>query len=441
MPLKIGPGKVGQQFNDTLATIRDEAHRTLRAQAIDWLKAARYKLMRQLEARYVNPVPLSVSVPNVLARSFRQLEQSRDTPASQPAYVDPAKSLQLSTDPLPPPLFPYSSAFQNNLRDLLRDCGFHYYNVVMPAAQPDRIFIIIGFPAQLPPLPQTLHVEDEISRATAQEGCKPVADAFSATTVGRIVDVRSESSSAPRGNPSGSRKRPRVASPAVEEGSDAGGSRRLSTTGASSCLKTPAAIRDEAPTVEALEPQAIDWLKAARYNVMRQLEASYYQLEQTRNTPASQPAYVDPTQSLQLTTDPVPKSLSPTAEYRCLPQFLHVEDEFSRPVRGGSQKDDKAAVGTFTATNFGRLLIDARGESGTPRGSGSRKRHRAASLEVKEESDAGGGRRLRSTTRATSSATLRATSSTTLRATSSATLRSDGGNPRRSGRNRIKREE
>ncbi|KAJ7192794.1 hypothetical protein GGX14DRAFT_479544 [Mycena pura] len=239
---------------------------------------------------------------------------------------------------------------------------------------------------------------------------------------------------------------------------------------------TIAAMRDEAPTVEALEPQAIDWLKAARYNVMRQLEASYYQLEQTRNTPASQPAYVDPTQSLQLTTDPVPKSLSPYSiafqnNLRSLmmdcgfqdcrvslprpqlpiyiwmkfpalllpppqPQFLHVEDEFSRSARGGSQKDDKAAVGTFTATNFGRLLIDARGESGAPRGkaSGSRKRRRGASPEVKEESDAGGGgRRLRSTTRATSSATLRATSSTT--------LRSDGGNTRRSGRNRIKREE
>ncbi|KAJ7192790.1 hypothetical protein GGX14DRAFT_593810 [Mycena pura] len=245
---------------------------------------------------------------------------------------------------------------------------------------------------------------------------------------------------------------------------------------------TIAAIRDEAPTVEALEPQAIDWLKAARYNVMRQLEASYYQLKQTRANPANQPAYVDPRQSLQLNTDPVPKLLSPYctafqnnlrglmtdcgfqnctvsqlypewAIYICInfptlllppppPQTLHVEDEFSRPARGGSQKDDKAAVGTFTATNFGRLLMDARGESGTPRGSGSRKRHRAASAEVKEESDAGGGRRLRSTTRATSSATLRATSSATLRATSSATtLRSDGGNPRRSGRNRIKREE
>ncbi|KAJ7192793.1 hypothetical protein GGX14DRAFT_406008 [Mycena pura] len=143
MPLKIGPGKVGQQFSDTLATIRDEAHRTLHARAIDWLKAARYMVMRQLEAS-----PVAAAATNLACRG--------------------------------------------------------------------RNFSSDG-------------------AGRVQVGCKPVADAFSATNIGGIVDVRSESSSAPRGNPSGSRKWPRVVSPAVEEGSDAGGSRRLrSTTSASS---------------------------------------------------------------------------------------------------------------------------------------------------------------------------------------------------------------
>ncbi|KAJ7192789.1 hypothetical protein GGX14DRAFT_406004 [Mycena pura] len=205
MPLKIGPGKVGQQFNDTLATIRAKARRTLDAQAIDWLRAARYKVMRQLEA------------------SYHQLEQTRDTPASQPAYVDPAKSLVLRTDPLPNPLSPYSSAFQSNLRVLMKDCGFQHCSVGTMAAQPEwGICIIIRFPAQLPPLPQILHVEDEFSRrATAQEGDKAVVGASNATNFGRLIDVRAENSSAPQGHASSSRKRPRVASP------DAGGGRRL----------------------------------------------------------------------------------------------------------------------------------------------------------------------------------------------------------------------
>ena len=38
---------------------------------------------------------------------------------------------------------------------------------------------------------------------------------------------------------------------------------------------TIAAIRDETPTVEELEPQAIEWLKGARYKIMRELESKY----------------------------------------------------------------------------------------------------------------------------------------------------------------------
>jgi hypothetical protein len=35
---------------------------------------------------------------------------------------------------------------------------------------------------------------------------------------------------------------------------------------------TIAAIRDDTPDFKALEPQAIEWLKAARYKLMRDLE-------------------------------------------------------------------------------------------------------------------------------------------------------------------------
>jgi hypothetical protein len=43
--------QVGKLFEDTLAAIRDDAPDidTLEQQAIAWLKAARYKIMREIE--------------------------------------------------------------------------------------------------------------------------------------------------------------------------------------------------------------------------------------------------------------------------------------------------------------------------------------------------------------------------------------------------------
>ncbi|KAJ7252126.1 hypothetical protein B0H12DRAFT_625578 [Mycena haematopus] len=73
-----------------------------------------------------------------------------------------------------------------------------------------------------------------------------------------------------------------------------------------------AAIRDGTPEMDALEPQARKWLKAARYKLMRELERIYHELERTRNTPLSQPPWIiDPAQPLMLFTDAVPAVLEP----------------------------------------------------------------------------------------------------------------------------------
>ena len=39
-------------FNDCIETIRNEKHENLEQMAIDWLKDARYQLMRNIEAEY-----------------------------------------------------------------------------------------------------------------------------------------------------------------------------------------------------------------------------------------------------------------------------------------------------------------------------------------------------------------------------------------------------
>ncbi|KAJ7463184.1 hypothetical protein FB451DRAFT_1370688, partial [Mycena latifolia] len=74
---------------------------------------------------------------------------------------------------------------------------------------------------------------------------------------------------------------------------------------------TLAEIRDSNPQVDALEPEAIEWLKGARYKIMRQIEAAYYKLERTRDTPSAQPEWVNPTYALSLFTDPAPMPLYP----------------------------------------------------------------------------------------------------------------------------------
>ncbi|KAJ7602305.1 hypothetical protein DFH06DRAFT_368304 [Mycena polygramma] len=230
---------------------------------------------------------------------------------------------------------------------------------------------------------------------------------------------------------------------------------------------TLAAIRDEVPTTEALKPEAIEWLKSARYKLMRDIESAYYELEASRNTPLKRPTWVNPQGPLYLSTAHVPTMLEayrPTFKDNlekllrscgfcpghllqmgvgsaiCItiyfpaqlaapprnpgppaaPSQLDIEDEFSNFAKGGQ----------FSASKFGQLLVDARGDSvdGGGSTSGASKKRRRSSRTVKDESDADDdteGRRLRSVTRATSAATLRSSSEA----------------PRRSSRKRLKQEE
>ncbi|KAJ7252134.1 hypothetical protein B0H12DRAFT_1234010 [Mycena haematopus] len=212
-------------------------------------------------------------------------------------------------------------------------------------------------------------------------------------------------------------------------------------------------IRDDTPDLDALQPLALGWLKAARYRLMRDVEQEYYELERTRNTPLSQPSWaVDPAKPLAFYTNKVPtvlepyrsamsdnlnsllkdcgflSRLAPCGDRICLrvnfpaqvaaapqvPRTLHVEDEFSRP-RDVRERID---TGTFGAGNFARLLADARNEgaAGDSSGSGSDssadKKSRRASLSVKEEEGDDDGDdddkpRPRSVTHASSAVTLR----------------------------------
>ncbi|KAJ7776001.1 hypothetical protein DFH07DRAFT_798996 [Mycena maculata] len=216
----------------------------------------------------------------------------------------------------------------------------------------------------------------------------------------------------------------------------------------------------EGPTPD-FDPAAIEWLKAARHKLMRDIETHYYELEKALHNPSSQPAWIDPQKSLCLLTTMIPDVLEPykfaflanlvalvkdcgfnvcnsdagpwiglyirfptqVGEHptapAAVPQSLHVEDEFSWLAQGDGGRDRKPSVGAFTATNFGSLLAGVRGETETTPNTSLAKKRRRASGPVKEEPEEE-GRRLRSMTRASSAETLRS---------------------HRGGRKRVKREE
>ncbi|KAJ7929797.1 hypothetical protein B0H13DRAFT_1859279 [Mycena leptocephala] len=225
---------------------------------------------------------------------------------------------------------------------------------------------------------------------------------------------------------------------------------------------TLAEMRDDAPDFEALEPQAIAWLKDARYKIMRRIEAAYYQLQRSRDTPLLQPRWIDPSRSLYISTDAVPILLEPYnpallknltklisdcgfANFRteffvgyitihiqfpaharvavhaapAAADVLHVDDQFSRMADG--EGDRNPSIGAFGASNFARLLDDARGEGSAGNGSapGAKNKRRRASRTFKDETD-NEAPRLQSVTRASSASTLR----------------SNAGAPRRSSRKR-----
>ncbi|KAJ6508584.1 hypothetical protein C8R45DRAFT_1089746 [Mycena sanguinolenta] len=188
------------------------------------------------------------------------------------------------------------------------------------------------------------------------------------------------------------------------------------------------AIRDDTPDLDALEPQALEWLKSARYKVMRDVEKAFYELESARDKPLSQPTWaVDPTAKLIFLTENVPAVLDPfrsamsenlnsllkdcgfhsnfsrnmglgdviflyiqfpaqlsTGEAFQTTRALHIEDEFSPHAR---------AEGAFGAGNFGRLLTDARAgaESQSVKEEDGEGQDEPSSTESDLESRTGGG--------------------------------------------------
>ncbi|KAJ7141652.1 hypothetical protein C8R46DRAFT_1046864 [Mycena filopes] len=149
--------QVGRLFNDTIAVLRDDTS-DVEPEAMAWLKAARYTLMRGLEKEYY------------------ALERSRTEPLKRPGWaLDPACQLILETDGFPALLAPHRTAIQANLLALMSACGFHHC-VVVNTARP--MLLVITFPAQLTAGPQSgtsasprgaLKVQDEFSRMGGEE--------------------------------------------------------------------------------------------------------------------------------------------------------------------------------------------------------------------------------------------------------------------------------
>ncbi|KAJ7222041.1 hypothetical protein C8J57DRAFT_1536432 [Mycena rebaudengoi] len=148
-------------------------------------------------------------------------------------------------------------------------------------------------------------------------------------------------------------------------------------------------IREDAPGIEALEPQAIAWLKDARYTIMCKLEEAFNQLEASREKPPQlRPKWIDPSHRLYLATDSIPIELRPYAEefrknlhvlllncdftsctasismfghielsisFPAVTRALCVEDEFSRA-------SGRESRGTLSAARFAGPLRDLRGK-------------------------------------------------------------------------------
>ncbi|KAJ7167911.1 hypothetical protein C8R46DRAFT_1094487 [Mycena filopes] len=173
--------QVTELFNTTIAAMRDEAPGAdaLEAQAIAWLKEARYKLMRELEKR------------------FYALEATRDDPSSWPVWaMDPTEPLVLVCDPIPGVFRPYAAAMHANLLALLKnDCGFeHCESLPLTGVNAFTIY----FPDQvgaLPPAsrgPREFVVQDQFLRPGDGQ-----ARIDAASFAELIMDVRGEETEAP----------------------------------------------------------------------------------------------------------------------------------------------------------------------------------------------------------------------------------------------------
>ncbi|KAJ7849582.1 hypothetical protein B0H13DRAFT_2088457 [Mycena leptocephala] len=180
----FGLNQVAKLFNDIIAVTRDETPdiAALEPQAVAWLKDARNKLMRDIEAAY------------------HELWLSRKTPLSQPPWtVNPAKSLYLRTNELPAVLEPYRQAIADNLFQFLKDCGFQHCRLTLRTPLFGSIAFNIHFSPQVAAAPhqdppQTLDVEYNFSQLALGGERIGSVDAF-ASFGRRLIHARRESSS------------------------------------------------------------------------------------------------------------------------------------------------------------------------------------------------------------------------------------------------------
>ncbi|KAJ7141647.1 hypothetical protein C8R46DRAFT_1233774 [Mycena filopes] len=149
--LSFALSDIARLFTTAIEAIRKDTP-NVEPQAIEWLKAARHALIRDIEKAYYT------------------LEQSRNTPLTQPAWAaDPTRPLLLWTDVPPAVLRPYSAAMATNLLTLLKDCGFTRVEGPFKLVN-GTISFGIRFPSHgsrppSPDLSRLIHLEDEFSNS------------------------------------------------------------------------------------------------------------------------------------------------------------------------------------------------------------------------------------------------------------------------------------
>ncbi|KAJ7613672.1 hypothetical protein DFH06DRAFT_1370503 [Mycena polygramma] len=81
---------------------------------------------------------------------------------------------------------------------------------------------------------------------------------------------------------------------------------------------TLASIRANVPDLEALEPEANEWLRIAGAKLFKDVEAAYHTLDRLRDSPMALPAWaLDPKEYLLLSTDRLPALLEPYDTQMC----------------------------------------------------------------------------------------------------------------------------
>ncbi|KIM74423.1 hypothetical protein PILCRDRAFT_828272, partial [Piloderma croceum F 1598] len=154
-------------FNDVdcIETIRNEKHDNLEQMAIDWLRDARYQLMRSIEVEYY------------------KLAASIDNPTRQRSWaLYPRDRLSISTNRHPPILRPYSTAIRNNIQELMDACGFNSTVTAIQVSETGGFYSVdIKFPARLTDgrnghIPRTLHVKDTIDTTVASNFARLIKD-------------------------------------------------------------------------------------------------------------------------------------------------------------------------------------------------------------------------------------------------------------------------